>query len=166
MTKLGRGFYNYYALAHNIGNVGWEFFYFMKYSMLMTLAQKLNTSISKVIIKFSKDKNFVIPYTTDKGEKREVILYNKGFKLNRNIKDITCDRMPVTGFLPYPTLAERLRLGVCEVCGEKDELVMHHIRKLTMLKGNTEVEKILLKRRRKTIAVCQCCNAKIQKGEL
>lgn len=161
-----RGFYNYYALAHNIGNVGWEFFYFMKYSMLMTLAQKLNTSISKVIIKFSKDKNFVIPYTTDKGEKREVILYNKGFKLNRNIKDITCDRMPVTGFLPYPTLAERLRLGVCEVCGEKDELVMHHIRKLTMLKGNTEVEKILLKRRRKTIAVCQCCNAKIQKGEL
>lgn len=40
---------------------------------------------------------------------------------------------------------------------------MHHIRKLTMLKGNTEVEKILLKRRRKTIAVCQCCNAKIQK---
>lgn len=44
----------------------------MKYSMLMTLAQKLNTSISKVIIKFSKDKNFVIPYTTDKGEKEKL----------------------------------------------------------------------------------------------
>ena len=101
-----------------------------------------------------------------KGEKREIILYNKGFKLNRNIKDLTCDRMPVTGFLPYPTLAERLRLGVCEVCGKKDELVMHHIRKLTTLKGNTEVEKNLLKRRRKTIAVCHCCNTKIQKGEL
>ncbi|EGX27582.1 hypothetical protein BSFG_04674 [Bacteroides sp. 4_3_47FAA] len=40
------------------------------------------------------------------------------------------------------------------------------MRKLTTLKGNTEVEKILLKRRRKTIAVCHCCNTKIQKGEL
>lgn len=39
---------------------------------------------------------------------------------------------------------------------------MHHVRKLTLLKGENEWEKLMLKKRRKTLVVCKSCNAKVQ----
>lgn len=39
--------------------------------------------------------------------------------------------------------------------------VMHHVRTLKDLKGNNEWEQQMLKRHRKTLAVCETCNAKI-----
>ena len=38
---------------------------------------------------------------------------------------------------------------------------MHHVRTLTKLKGNNEWEKLMLKRHRKTLVVCEDCNSMI-----
>ncbi|MFC2582071.1 MAG: hypothetical protein ACFNYJ_08295 [Segatella oris] len=34
---------------------------------------------------------------------------------------------------------------------------MHHVRKLSILKGENEWERLMLKRHRKTLAVCSTC---------
>ena len=57
---------------------------------------------------------------------------------------------------------ERLKCGICEVCGSQGELVMHHVRNLTQLKGDTPWNKIMIKKHRKTLAVCESCNSQIQ----
>lgn len=73
-----------------------------------------------------------------------------------------CDHMPNTCFLPQASLVERLKNGVCELCGDKAPLIMHHVRTLRKLKADTEWNKLMLKKGRKTLAVCEKCNTLIQ----
>ena len=58
-------------------------------------------------------------------------------------------------------LIQRLKTEVCELCGAEGKTVMHHVRTLKDLKGNNEWEQQMFKRHRKTLAVCETCNAKI-----
>lgn len=45
---------------------------------------------------------------------------------------------------------------------EKDEnLYLHHVLKLTLLKGEAEWERLMLQRRSKTLAVCESCLQRI-----
>ena len=154
-----RGFYNYYSIAHNIGNEGAKFGHFMKYSFFKTLALKYRSSVSKINIKYRRGKEFVIPYKDDRGKDKFVILYNEGFKKKTASDYARIDSFPLEEInVPYPTLAERLMEKTCELCGKEDtELVMHHVRKLAQLKGEVKWEEMMLKRRRKTLAVCPQC---------
>ena len=154
-----RGFYNYYSIAHNIGNEGAKFGHFMKYSFFKTLALKYRSSVSKINIKYRRGKEFVIPYKDDRGKDKFVILYNEGFKKKTASDYARIDSLPLEEInVPYPTLAERLMEKTCELCGKEDtELVMHHVRKLAQLKGEVKWEEMMLKRRRKTLAVCPQC---------
>ena len=111
--------------------------------------------------RYRKDKDFVIPYKDAKGNQKYRILYNGGFKRRTEAGYATFDILPHTFAAPYPSLAERLREGKCELCGTEGEVLMHQVRNLTTLKGDTEWEKVMLKRRRKTLVVCQHCNEMI-----
>jgi hypothetical protein len=54
---------------------------------------------------------------------------------------------------------KRLKAGVCELCGKENiEVYMHHIRKLKDLKGQSEWEELMKKKRRKSLAVCFDCH--------
>ena len=60
-------------------------------------------------------------------------------------------------------VVQRLLAGRCELCGIKGEPVqVHHVRKLADLermgKGRPYWAQIMLKRRRKTLIVCQACH--------
>ena len=46
------------------------------------------------------------------------------------------------------------------MCGKVGPVVMHHARNLNHLKGDTEWEKLMLAKHRKTLVVCTSCNAK------
>ncbi len=158
-----RGFYNYYAFADNIGYAGWKFNYFMEYSMYKTMACKLNSTIGGVKDKYRRGKDFVIPYVDSKGRNRCRVLYNGGFRKHKMAyEDAICDNIPNTMFTPQPTLVERLMERHCEMCGAEGKTVMHHVRTLTTLKGENQWDKLMLNRHRKTLAVCESCNAKIQ----
>jgi len=160
-----QGFYNYYSIANNVSTLCKRFGYIMEYSMYRTLAQKLNISVSKVIKKFSKEKNFIISYSDAKGKNKCRVLYNEGFKKKDPKNDAKCDNIPNTNFLPFPSLVERLKAEQCEMCGTQGKTVMHQVRTLKNLTGKNEWEGIMLKMHRKTLAVCPECNTKIHDYE-
>lgn len=157
-----RGLYNYYSLAMNVSKECASFAFIMKMSMFKTLSWKLNTSARKVRQKYQKDKDFVIPYNDAKGKQKYRVFYNEGFKKRNAQFDVDYDKLPQTMYVPYPSLVERLKDGRCELCGKEGKVVMHHVRNLTKLKGCNEWEKLMLKRHRKTLVVCEDCNSMIQ----
>lgn len=157
-----RGLYNYYSLAANVSKECASFAFIMKMSMFKTLGWKLNTSARKVRQKYQKDKDFVITYNDAKGKQKYRVFYNEGFKKRNAQFDVDYDKLPQTMYVPYPSLVERLKDGRCELCGKEGKVVMHHVRTLTKLKGNNEWEKLMLKRHRKTLVVCEDCNSMIQ----
>lgn len=157
-----RGLYNYYSLAANVSKECASFAFIMKMSMFKTLGWKLNTSARKVRQKYQKDKDFVIPYNDAKGKQKYRVFYNEGFKKRNAQFDVDYDKLPQTMYVPYPSLVERLKDGRCELCGKEGKVVMHHVRTLTKLKGNNEWEKLMLKRHRKTLVICEDCNSMIQ----
>lgn len=57
-----RGFYNYYSIANNVSYAASKFGYIMEYSMYHTIAAKTNSSISKVIDKYKKGNDIIVPY--------------------------------------------------------------------------------------------------------
>lgn len=157
-----RGLYNYYSLATNVSKECASFAFIMKMSMFKTLGWKLNTSARKVRQKYQKDKDFVIPYNDAKDKQKYRVFYNEGFKKRNAQFDVDYDKLPQTMYVPYPSLVERLKDGRCELCGKEGKVVMHHVRNLTKLKGCNEWEKLMLKRHRKTLVVCEDCNSMIQ----
>lgn len=160
-----RGFYNYFGIANNAAYNMWKFYYFMEYSLYKTLAMKHRSSIAKLKKKHQKGKDFVITYRTKKGEERSITFVKGSFKRKKEnlFYDATHDLIPqkLHG-MSETALIDRLKNGICELCGEKGKLVMHHVRKLSEQKGDTPWNKLMLKRRRKTLAVCPKCDKMIQ----
>lgn len=157
-----RGFYNYYSIANNISAVGGTFGGIMKRSCIKTLAHKHNSTMRKEWKRYREGKDFVVRYKDSKGQEKCRVLYNEGFRRKQVNDYAECDHMPNTCFLPQASLVERLKNGVCELCGDKAPLMMHHVRTLSKLKADTEWNKLMLKKGRKTLAVCEKCNALIQ----
>ena len=156
-----RGFYNYYAIAQNISTLGKRFGYVMEYSFYRTLAQKLNISTSKAIKKYHEGKDCMIRYNDAKGKEKCRILYNEGFKKKEPIAEPECDNLPNPFVISSPSLIERLRAEVCELCGTKGKTVMHHVRTLKTLTNKTAWERAMLQMHRKSLAVCPNCYAQI-----
>jgi hypothetical protein len=156
-----RGLYNYYCLANN-ATVMSKFSYIMEYSMYKTFAGKYRISMKKVIDKYRRNGEFVVDYQTKKG-KKQCIFYNKGFRKQTVPPGNYADILPHYQKYDKPnSIAARLKTGVCEYCGEKsDNIRMHHIRRLKDLSDNTEWERLMKEKRRKSLAVCPNCHSKI-----
>jgi group II intron reverse transcriptase/maturase len=155
-----RGFYNYYSIANNSSIID-SFYNIMEYSMYKTLACKLESSVSKVRDKYYKNKQFAIPYTDSKGQVRYRVFYDEGFKRKTAKRESFYDIIPDTYKCKFPRLIERLKDYTCELCGAESETTMFQVRNLKLLKGKTDWEKVMLKRHRKTLAVCDMCNKRI-----
>ncbi len=96
-----RGFYNYYSIANNVSATCSKFGYIMEYSMYLTLAQKLRSTISKLKKKYETNKQFIIPYKDDKGRQQYRILYDDGFKRQTtNAKQQTQTQIATHNHLP------------------------------------------------------------------
>ena len=161
-----RGLYQYYRIADNISYAGNKFGYIMRYSFCKTLAKKLNSSTAKVIRKYKRDHDLAIPYQTKKGETKFRIFYYDGFAKQEPNKDATCDNLPNTFVLPYPTIAERLMEHKCELCGATNvQTLTYQVRKLKGLNPNTEWHRIMIRTWRKTLVVCEHCNVKIHAND-
>lgn len=162
-----RGFYNYCSIADNIGYWGWKFNYFMKYSMLKTLGRKHKRTVGQILEKYKDGTDVIIPYKDSKGNAKQRVWYNGGFRCKRFTdiyEDNHYDNIPNTMYLPAPTLVERLKERKCELCGAIGDLVMHHIHNINQLKADTKWNVVMIKRHRKTLAVCHDCDALIHKS--
>jgi hypothetical protein len=154
-----RGIYNFYRLAENVG-VLHKFHYMMRYSLLKNYAGKYRTTVSKIKKRYMYDGIFRVPYDTKSGRK-VCEFYHGGFRIQETGFDNVQDTLPQ--YLRYDgrnTLANRLKAGICELCNVKtDDIRMHHVRSLKKLTGKNPSEKLMLKKRRKSLALCPECFA-------
>ena len=153
-----RGFYNYYSIANNASALGRSFGCIMRFSMLKTFAQKLNSSVRTITNKYREDDKFVVWYTDKKGERKPRVFYNEGFKRITDLGTQKCDNLPYLFNTPSMSLVERLTANKCELCGKEGNVVSHHVRKLSELRGKTEWERKMLKMHRKSLIVCAECH--------
>lgn len=153
-----RGLYNYYRLAINVSNLG-KFHSIMRGSCLKTLAAKYNSSVMKMYKKYRSEKgDFGANYKTKSGIKR-CEFYHEGFKRNKNIAPEFVDVMPQFRRRIKPnSLAGRLKSGKCEACGASPvKVYMHHVKRLKDLKADNEFDSLMMKKRRKSLALCPKC---------
>lgn len=160
-----RGFYNYYSLALNASTIH-SFKYVMEYSMYKTFAAKYQTSVYKICNKYIKNDVFTVSYTNRKGNVRSQFFFETGFKQRSKEVMYNADIIPKASYTSSTTsLIDRLKARKCELCDALDDLEMHHIRKMSDIKkGKQHWEKMMIARRRKTMAVCISCHQKIHKG--
>jgi hypothetical protein len=152
-----RGLANYYSMAVNCGRLA-QFGYIMEYSMYKTFAHKYRTKVSKILKKYNRNGHFSVRYRLKSGVSKDQTFYHDGFRRKKDpmrFKDI--DNMPFIFQSPATGLINRLKAGKCEMCGAFDKLAMRHVRKLKDLKGKTPLEKRMIARKRKTIALCDNC---------
>jgi hypothetical protein len=161
-----RGFHNYYAIANNSSEIN-SFKHIMQYSMFKTFAQKYRMSTREAIAKLRIGKNFGARYTTRKGEQKIKLFYNASFKRKTDVSQFSCDQLPnVIMNTATTSLVDRLKASICEMCGNTDNLVMHHVRKLKDIAHKQPWEILMHARRRKTMAVCITCHKKIHGGKI
>ncbi len=160
------GMYNYYKIAHNVSVLG-HFNYVMKFSMFKTFGAKYKMRIGKVRKKYGY-KDFGVTYKTKKDTKI-LYYYNKGFKYDSKcINKADVDIIPKVYRNNNPTsLITRLKVRKCEYCNaENVKIEIHHIKKLKDLKGKKKWEKLMIARKRKTLALCVKCHDDLHGGKL
>jgi hypothetical protein len=88
-----------------------------------------------------------------------------GIPLKRQKNAIINDRVPGQVTYPRKELIRRLLAGRCEICKQKDNVQVHHVRKLADLSqpGSNQPAwaKIMAKMRRKALVVCIQCHDQI-----
>ena len=156
-----RGLYNYYAIAGNVSTLN-HFSSRMKYSMLKTFGSKYRCKVRKIKERYVKNGEFTVAYKTKSGMK-ESVYYHDGFRKKTEPALGQVDMLDIYKKYDKPnSLAIRLHTNKCELCGmDCDGLEMHQVRRLKDLNGEQEWERIMLQRRRKTLAFCPSCHIEI-----
>ncbi len=168
-----RGFAEYYQLALNAHKL-WRLKWIMEISLTKTLATKLKTTVSKVRKKYQaihtvngvqyKGLAVIVP----RKDKKPLIAKWGGIPFRRTTKAILADQLPPT-WPGRSELEKRLLADICELCGSKEQITIHHIRALkdVQMKGRREKPlwmHVMAARRRKTLVVCWSCHMSIQHG--
>ncbi len=155
-----RGLYNFYSIANDAWKIG-RFANVMKLSMLKTFATKYRTNVNQIKAKFTKKGQFTVVYETKSGMK-EAVFYNNGFERQKG-PSLFADVDVLPAYKKYDrvnTLRSRIKKGECELCGKKtDNIELHQVKRLKDLTGAEPWEALMLKRRRKTLAVCPSCHS-------
>ena len=159
-----RGIYNYYRMAQNVSTLD-KFYNIMKSSMFKTFANKYRSNVNKIKQAYTKDGVFGVDYQTVSGEKR-CELYHDGFTRNKDSMLDYVDILPQYKKYDKPnSLAGRLKSKICELCGNQSKnLFMHHVKRLKDLSDSRPSEKLLMEKRRKSLALCGDCFKKVQDG--
>ena len=172
-----RGIVQYYLLAgdaYRLNRLNWV----METSLLKTLAAKHNSTVTKMAVKHKT--KIETPYglrtcfqaVVERGPGRKPLVARYGgIPLRQQKKAVLHDRQPGRWESTRPKeLTLRLLAGRCEICGNTDEVQVHHIRKLADLDKLGQPErpawaKVMAKRRRKSLVVCGTCHADIHAGQ-
>ncbi len=165
-----RGLYNYYRLAENVSNHMHRFAYFMYYSMLKTFATKYRVKMKKVRKRYEKNKRFTVTYQTVRGRK-QISFVERTFPRQKGLKEAHLDLTPDTRYVQSQTkLSDRIKAEQCELCKKTNTIIhMHHVKRLKDIKNKPNkslLEKRMVARNRKTIALCKDCHIKRHKGEV
>jgi group II intron reverse transcriptase/maturase len=171
-----RGIVQYYVLAQNVSWF-WKLHWVMQTSLLKTLANKHRTSVGKMARKYVATRETpehtykCLRVTVERGDgKSALVAYFGGIPLRRQQMATLKDLNPLTTRKSaHNELIARLLADECELCGSRQNIEVHHIRKLADLKVKGQREKpqwvqTMAARRRKTLVVCKDCHVNIHAG--
>ena len=148
----------------------------MECSLTKTLASKYRVSVSEIYRRY-RSKHTVNGYTyktleatVQKGD-QEVILRWGAIPLRVDkTHQASIDDRKVVVYQPRSDLIQRLLRQECELCGAREHLEVHHVRKLADLKarwrGRREKPRwvsTMIAMRRKTLVVCHECHTEIHR---
>lgn len=168
-----RGIVQYYLLAHN---VGWfnKLHWIMKTSLLKTLARKHRSSLKRMSHKYRATVQtpdgtlHCLEKVVKREGKKPLVARFGGIPLRRNKKAVLIDQETTFHHLNNKSseILQRLLADECELCGSKEAVEVHHIRKLADLRKKGRREKpgwvqIMAARKRKTLVVCRNCHEAI-----
>jgi hypothetical protein len=163
-----RGLVNYYGLAQNLallGKIRWT----METALLKTLANKNRSSIVKETkrlrstTKTTHGPRQCLKLTIPREGKKPLVAIFGGLSLRRLQKPAIKDQVLTNYVNKKSEIVERLLNDTCEVCGAKEKVQMHHVRKLRDLNkpGKREMPlwmQVMISRRRKSIPRCKRCH--------
>jgi group II intron reverse transcriptase/maturase len=165
-----RGLVQYYLLAGDVYRLN-RLHGVMRTSMLKTLACKHHSTGQKMVAKYKAKietphgLRTCLQVIVERSGRRPLVARFGGIPLIRQQKAVLTDRIPERITYPRKELPLRLLRGRCEICEQKDDVVIHHVRKLTDLgqpgPSQPAWAKLMAKRRRKTLAVCTACHEAI-----
>ncbi len=170
-----RGIVQYYLLAQN---VGWfnKLHWVAQTSLLQTLAGKHRSTVTKMArkhkttIETEHGPRKCLQVVIERGEnKKPLVARFGGIPLKRKPEAILVDRLPQFVMTNRSELLQRVLADRCELCGSKEKVEVHHIRKLADLEKPGRREKPvwvkqMAARRRKTLIVCRKCHEEIHAG--
>src|SRR5207237_10813336 len=92
--------------------------------------------------------------------KKPLVARFGGLSLKRKPEAILVDRLPQFVMTNRSELLQRVLADTCELCGSKEKVEVHHIRKLADLEKQGRREKpawvkLMAAKRRKTLMVCR-----------
>lgn len=170
-----RGYVQYYALAENLAWFS-KLHWVMETSLLKTLANKHKRSVASITRQLRNKRmtpqgpRTCIQVSVPRPDKEPLIAYFGGLTLQRkrtvtNLEDRRLDLVK----RPRTQLEKRLMAEVCEICESRENIQVHHVRKLAGLTKKGRREKpvwvqVMAAMRRKTLIVCGDCHADIHAG--
>ena len=170
-----RGVVQYYLLAYNVCRLS-KLHLVMERSLVRTLANKHKSTARRMRDKYRSTvetphgpmKCLKVTVERENG-KKSLVTYFGGIPLRRRNEAVLHDQVPRMFDRTRSELVKRLLADTCEMCGNTENIEVHHIRKLADLniEGRTEKPawvKRMAARRRKTLVVCQDCHDAIHAG--
>jgi group II intron reverse transcriptase/maturase len=170
-----RGIVQYYMLAHNVSWF-WKLHWIAKISLLKTLAYKHKTGTIAQLRKYQASFQAANGITyrcleiqVPREGKKPLVARFGGIPLKRQPMATLADHIPLYERTERNELVKRLLADTCEMCGSRENVEVHHIRKLADLekegKERPRWVKIMAARRRKTLVVCRLCHQAIHTGQ-
>jgi group II intron reverse transcriptase/maturase len=165
-----RGFLGYYSLADNLTKVASKVLWLTTTSFLRSLAAKHQTNLMKEARRLKRGPaRYVITLQQQNGTAKEYELVASTRQLKRGqITYGSVDEKPnLWKFRSQTELGQRLSANQCEWCDTRQgPIEVHHVRKLSDLKGRTAWDVQMIARRRKTMVLCKSCHVDLHAGRL
>ena len=170
-----QGLVNYYALASNVSTRLYAVKDAYMQSLVKTLACKHKKKVTWVYRRYKKKFDTGVTgleVNIPRDEPKKPLVARFGAKPIKRIKQaILVDKLPKL-YTGRNELVQRLLADECELCGSKEQIEVHHVRKLADLKQKYQGRKQpppdwvvnMIKRNRKTIVVCKKCHQNIHTG--
>jgi hypothetical protein len=153
-----RGLFNYYRMANNVVKCIGNFAGLMLHSCLRTFGAKYRCSAGLIKERYMRDGKFTVPYPTKQGLKQAVFYRKLVGDKSPMLGQV--DSLPAYKRYDKPNdLAARVKGRICELCGkETGDLQIHLVKRLKDLSGKQPWEQLMLRMRRRTLAVCADCH--------
>jgi group II intron reverse transcriptase/maturase len=169
-----RGLVEYYLLADDVYRLN-RLRWVTETSMLKTLACKYDSTVTKMAERYRA--TIATPYgprrcfqvSVEREGRQPLVARFGGIPLRRKKNAVLTDRVPAPVTVRRKELVTRLQAGRCELCKQPGPVEVHQVHKLADLQrpGHPQPvgDRLMAKRRRKTLVVCASCHTAIHDGQ-